>query len=383
MLTWFGNLKLLWKLMMGFALMSAVMCVLGWVAGQGLLSVRESLRVVYEDYTVAGTDLATIANNMNRTRTNDFMALDASTKDEFEKVLSRDTEITELVKKPLDAYAATTLRISKSGKDEAKALQKFRDAYAAYVVSSDSMYEALKQSWNAQAKLEIEAQRAKARTTATQNSGPKMEATIVAMNELIATVKEVAKDMNDEGRAAAANALFTLAVGTVVAIVIGLILGWLIARALSRNLANVIVTAQSLGGGDLAARVTVTTRDEVGQLAQAFNEMGAQLQEKVMKEQAHAVKMEQFMVEAKRVLRALAQGDLTGQMTSACDGDLEQIKVSLNSAITHLTMTLTIVREAAESVTTGAEEITKGNENLSQRTSEQASSLASVTGNSS
>ena len=113
----------------------------------------------------------------------------------------------------------------------------------------------------------------------------------------------------------------------------------------------------------------------VGQLAEAFNEMGAQLQEKVMKEQAHAVKTEQFMVEAKRVLRALAQGDLTGQMTSACDGDLEQIKVSLNSAITHLTMTLTTVREAAESVTTGAEEITKGNENLSQRTSEQASSL--------
>ena len=62
-------------------------------------------------------------------------------------------------------------------------------------------------------------------------------------------------------------------------------------------------------------------------------------------------------------------------MTSACEGDLEQIKVSLNSAITNLTTTLTTVREAAESVTTGAEEITKGNEDLSQRTSEQASSL--------
>ena len=41
-----------------------------------------------------------------------------------------------------------------------------------------------------------------------------MEATIVALNELITTVKEVAKDMNDEGKATAAKALFTLVVGT-------------------------------------------------------------------------------------------------------------------------------------------------------------------------
>jgi methyl-accepting chemotaxis protein len=103
--------------------------------------------------------------------------------------------------------------------------------------------------------------------------------------------------------------------------------------------------------------------------------MGAQLQANVMKEREQAGKTEQFMVEAKRVLGNLAQGDLRDHMTSVCDGDLEQIKASLNSAITNLTTTLTTVRSAAESVTTGAEEITKGNEDLSQRTSEQASSL--------
>ena len=375
MVTWFGNLKTMWKLMLGFAVMSATMCVLGWVASQGLLSVRESLRVVYEDYTIAGTDLASIGNNLNRTRTNDFMALDSNTKEEFEQVMSRDAEITESVKKPLEAYAGTTLRISKNGRDEAKDLQKFRDIYASYVIATDSANDLLKQSWNVPTKVEREALRDKARAISTQNAGPKMEAAIVALNELITTVKEVAKDMNEEGRATAANALFMLVVGTAAATVIGLILGWAIARALSRNLTNVIEAAKSLGGGDLAARPTVTTTDEVGQLAQAFNEMGAHLQAKVMKEREQAAKTQQFMVDAKRVLGNLAGGDLTDQMTTACEGDLEQIKVSLNSAISNLTMTLTTVREAAESVTTGAEEITKGNEDLSQRTSEQASSL--------
>src|SRR5687767_7423673 len=107
--TWFGNLKTLWKLMLGFTLMSVIMCVLGGIAAQGLTEIRESLRVVYEDYTVAGTDLATVANNLNRTRTNDFMALDATSKEEFEEVMKRDVEITESLKKPLETYAATTL----------------------------------------------------------------------------------------------------------------------------------------------------------------------------------------------------------------------------------------------------------------------------------
>lgn len=79
--------------------------------------------------------------------------------------------------------------------------------------------------------------------------------------------------------------------------------------------------------------------------------------------------------EAQTVLTALAANDLTKTMTGTYEGEFEQMKVSLNSAMNTLSTALTTVREAAESVTAGAEQITKGNEDLSQRTSEQASSL--------
>ena len=375
MVTWFGNLKTMWKLILGFALTGVLVAVMGGILSQGVMSIREQLRVVYEDYTVAGTDLALVASNLNRTRTNDFLAVEASTEEEFEKVVSRDGEITESVKKPLEAYAATVLRISKAGKDEAKDLQKFRDAYAAYVETDSLLYETIKQSWKAPTKSEMEALRAKARIISIKNVGPKMETTIIALNELVATVKDVAKDMNEAGSGTVTSTLFTLTVGTTAVILLGIFMGWLIARVLSRNLADVVKAAQALGGGDLKARSSVSTKDEIGILAQSFNEMGDKLQTNMMKEREQAAKMAQFMVEAKRVLGNLSQGDLTDQMTSACDGDLEQIKMSLNSAMTNLTTTLTTVREAASSVTSGAEEITKGNEDLSQRTSEQASSL--------
>jgi methyl-accepting chemotaxis protein len=164
-------------------------------------------------------------------------------------------------------------------------------------------------------------------------------------------------------------------IAIIVCLVIIVPLGMFIGRIGVRGIGRVSDAAAKLAGGALDTRISVTTKDEIGVLAQSFNEMGDKLQANVIKEREQAAKTEQFMVEAKRVLGNLSQGDLTDKMTSSCDGDLEQIKVSLNSAITNLTITLTIVREAAESVTTGAEEITKGNEDLSQRTSEQASSL--------
>ena len=79
--------------------------------------------------------------------------------------------------------------------------------------------------------------------------------------------------------------------------------------------------------------------------------------------------------EAQGVLTALAAGDLTKQMTGAYQGEFEQMKTSLNTAITQLTQTVSLVRGAVEAVTAGAEEISKGSDDLAQRTGQQAGAL--------
>ena len=316
MMSWFGNLTTRWKLMMGFALIGLLTGLLGTIAGDGVTTLRERLRIVYEDYTIAGTDLAMVANNLNRTRTNDFLALAATTEEGAEKVMAQDRELAESVKKPLEAYAARVLRISKSGRNETKDLQTFRDSYALYVEASDRLYATLKQVWQAPTKSEMEALRAKAVTIALHDAGPKMDATIAALGELLTTVKEVAKDMNEEGTTAAAMALRVLAIGTAGVIAGGLLLGWLIARFLSRSLADVVRATEAISGGNLGARSSVTTTDEVGMLARGFNQMGDTLQ---------------------------------GLMVA--------------------------VHEAVATVLSGTEEITAGNDDLSTRTCEQAASL--------
>ena len=115
MLTWFGNLRTMWKLMLGFALMGAIMCALGVAAAQGLMAVRENLHIVYEDYTVAATDLARVATNITRYRNRVLMVLGATDQVVAEKVRSEIPPIKEAMLKSLSDYAGTVLRVSKSG----------------------------------------------------------------------------------------------------------------------------------------------------------------------------------------------------------------------------------------------------------------------------
>ena len=79
--------------------------------------------------------------------------------------------------------------------------------------------------------------------------------------------------------------------------------------------------------------------------------------------------------EAQGALNALAANDLTRGMTGTYQGEFEEMKSALNLALTNLTTTIATVRQAVEGVTTGATQITAANQDLSQRTSQQAAAL--------
>ncbi len=85
--------------------------------------------------------------------------------------------------------------------------------------------------------------------------------------------------------------------------------------------------------------------------------------------------VEMPLKEARTVLSAVADGDLSHQMTGQYEGQYAEIQTSLNAAITNLTGIVQSVREGADHVSTASAEITKGNEDLSQRTSAQAGAL--------
>ncbi len=68
-----------------------------------------------------------------------------------------------------------------------------------------------------------------------------------------------------------------LALATIAAMLVALVLGFLLARALTRPLRELTHAIRAMGEGALHQEVPVRSRDELGSLAQAFNQMSADL----------------------------------------------------------------------------------------------------------
>lgn len=72
-----------------------------------------------------------------------------------------------------------------------------------------------------------------------------------------------------------------LVVVLLIAILLAALIGWLLARVVTRPLAELSDAAARVAGGDLETRIAVRSGDEVGRLADAFNEMTDELREHI------------------------------------------------------------------------------------------------------
>ena len=76
-----------------------------------------------------------------------------------------------------------------------------------------------------------------------------------------------------------------------------------------------------------------------------------------------------------RVLRSLADGDLTRTIEADYSGLFGQLKEDTNSTVARLREVVGQIKEASDAINTASKEIAAGNQDLSSRTEEQASSL--------
>ena len=84
---------------------------------------------------------------------------------------------------------------------------------------------------------------------------------------------------------------------------------------------------------------------------------------------------EEALHEIGRILKALAQGDLTQEIRADFKGVFAELKDNSNETIVKLRDIITRIRDASQSINTAAREIATGNNDLSRRTEDQASSL--------
>jgi Four helix bundle sensory module for signal transduction len=178
---------------------SVLIAALGLMGAEALTKVDQDLRVMYTEYTLAAADLAHISADVIRYRTTIVRALEAPTRKDFERITGSLPDQRARIQHALDRYAAASLRVSRSGRSEPLDLEAVRESLDAYFSAASRTINLLLQVWVARSPQEAVELRGKAEIHAADNAGPKLIQVSLALDRLLETVADVAKDMRDEG----------------------------------------------------------------------------------------------------------------------------------------------------------------------------------------
>lgn len=203
-------------------LVSVLIGALGLMGARALSQVDQDLRIMYTEYTLGATDLAHISANVMRYRTTIVRALEAPTQKDFERITKSLPDQRARIQHAVDRYAAATLRVSRSGRSEPQDIQAVRESLDAYFAAASRTIALLSQEWIAGSSQEAAELRHKAEVHAADNAGPKLIQVSLALDRLLETVADVAKDMRDEGTRTIRATSATLIIGSLLLAILNL-----------------------------------------------------------------------------------------------------------------------------------------------------------------
>ena len=195
---------------------------------------------------------------------------------------------------------------------------------------------------------------------------------------------------------------------TAVAVLIGLGLTYRLAQVMSRALVTLAATANAIAEGDLNQRADTTSQDEIGVLANAFNQMTDNLHQRIEAEQETNEKANQLAEEAEHArqkatqlakaerevkeyleqtvnnylafVERVAEGDLTARLPLNGDNDaLTTLGYNLNGMVERLGEMTAQIREATAHISTAATEILAAVSQQVTGANEQAAAISQTT----
>ncbi|MCE6975841.1 methyl-accepting chemotaxis protein [Pseudomonas frederiksbergensis] len=144
------------------------------------------------------------------------------------------------------------------------------------------------------------------------------------------------------------------------ALLVGLIAAWVITRLIVAPLRSVIRVAQQIAAGDLSATIEVTRRDEIGQLMQAMQQMGAGLSHIVSGLQAG---IEQLASSAQSLSAVTEQTNLE---VSSQKEETEQVATAMNQMTATVHDVARNAEEAAQAAQTADGKVESGQQVVRQ-----------------
>ncbi len=303
-MNWFLNLKIAKKLIVTFLVVAVIAGIVGAVGIFNLYKLAKEDTILFEFYSVPLEQMGAMKEAYQKSRVNVRDALlnkDAGIQADNAKRF--DDRIKEM--KEESAKIAKTM-VS----DEGHKMQKILDAAVAeYETYGKKLFGMIQAGQTDQVNLLM------------QTEGLKIANTIEDSLDKLGDLKiGLAKQKAAANKDTAQTAIFVMIAFVVLGVALAMALGIGVARLISRPVKEMVTVAGKLAGGDLNVEINARSRDEVGELARAFNTMA------------------------------------------------DKISAAMGS-----------INEAAEQVAAGAQQIAASGEVLSQGSTEQASSIEEIT----
>ena len=257
----FQDQSILTKLAVGFAIMELLLVGMGVLSVRSIVQVNEHIDRLYEEHVLPTHllhDLRATSFKMQTAVAWHILTYGSAMMDMQEK------ELVELDK----AFHALLTR------------------YAEYVASPEEreLYEDIKARWH-----DVQATRAHVLQLSTLYSkdaaaelqrgegAVKLAAFTVAIQRLIELNKDQAVEQHASSTRLVSDLIHYALLTALGGLACGVLLGWTIAHKISNGLRGVVTAATAMGSGNLQARVDVNSQDEVGRMAQAFNQMAERI----------------------------------------------------------------------------------------------------------
>ncbi len=339
------NMKIGKKLMITFLLIAIISSVGGIVGLSVMTTMNSTYSNALKDYGFAQGDIGIFNTEFN---SNCAVLRDVINTTDVDEKITYSADLNQSNSK-IDVYFASIKKRMVSEK-EIGYYNSLKDNLSKYATVRDQVVSLALQNRNAEAKVFL-----------TEQVMPISNSIRTSTNALISektTVgNQIAASLTARGTAATVGIfLFIL-----VTFLVSFLLAVRIARGISKPVKEMAAAAQKMAEGDLSVQVSVNSRNEIGQLGEAFSKT--------------VETMKSYISDISLNLGKMAQGDLCITQTSEYKGDFVKLQHSMNYIVTSLNETLIQINQASEQVASGSEQVSGGAQALAQGTAEQASSI--------
>ena len=350
---WFSNLRLVKKITILSAIFTVFLIGIGLLALNALSHGNENFKSLNNDRLIPMYDLEEAKFQLisiEKELAEHLNASDIKVKELEEDIKNCQSKITELI----DKYSLTYLE-----KEEEEGLAVLNDSLVKY-------YDSVKNVINIMNSNDVN----KAKELIQNDTTAKYNNTIDAFNTLLNVQVEVAEELYTENESSYHKMIIIFIVILLVCIAQGAFITFRVAGAVSKPVITVTNKLKEISdnGGDLTKRIGINTRDEVGQLSQAFDSFMDKLQSMI-----------KDVMSSAEVIASSSQ-----QLTSATSENniaMEQISVTVNGVANNTSENMAVVQQTTASLTEAAL-FSETTANASRKTSENSLKVKEAAGKS-